>query len=36
MRGSGIAWGEAHAASGEDPEEARARADRTIAFYTGG
>lgn len=36
MRGSGEAWGEAHAASGEDAEEARARAQRTIAFYTGG
>ncbi|NUP10678.1 MAG: SRPBCC family protein [Polyangiaceae bacterium] len=34
-RASGTAWGEAHAASGEDPEEARARAERTIAFYTG-
>lgn len=36
MRGSGEAWGEAHAASGADPEDARARAERTIAFYTGG
>lgn len=36
MRGSGEAWGEAHAASGEAPAEARARAERTIAFYTGG
>src|SRR5262245_37535443 len=36
MRNSGEAWREAHAASGEDPEEARARAQRTIAFYTGG
>lgn len=35
-RGSGEAWGEAHAASGEDPTEARAKAERTIAFYTGG
>jgi uncharacterized protein YndB with AHSA1/START domain len=34
-RASGTAWGEAHAASGEDPEKARARAERTIAFYTG-
>jgi uncharacterized protein YndB with AHSA1/START domain len=34
MRSSGEAWGEAHAASGEDPAEARARAERTIAFYT--
>jgi uncharacterized protein YndB with AHSA1/START domain len=36
MRGSGEAWGAAHAASGEDAEEARAKAQRTIAFYTGG
>lgn len=34
-RGSGEAWGEAHAASGEDAAEARAKAERTIAFYTG-
>ena len=34
MRGSGDAWGEAHAASGEDPAEARAKAERTIAAYT--
>jgi uncharacterized protein YndB with AHSA1/START domain len=36
MRGSGEAWGQAHAASGEDPAEARAKAQRTIAAYTGG
>jgi uncharacterized protein YndB with AHSA1/START domain len=36
MRESGVAWGVAHAASGEDPAEARAKAERTIAFYTGG
>ncbi|HWU86331.1 MAG TPA: SRPBCC family protein [Kofleriaceae bacterium] len=36
MRNSGEAWGAAHAASGEDPAEARAKAERTIAFYTGG
>lgn len=36
MRGSGEAWGVAHAASGEDPEEASAKAERTIAAYTGG
>jgi uncharacterized protein YndB with AHSA1/START domain len=36
MRGSGEAWGIAHAASGEDPDEARAKAERTIAAYTGG
>ena len=34
-RASGEAWGAADAASGEDPEEARARVERTIAFYTG-
>jgi len=36
VRGSGEAWGAAHAESGEDEAEARARAERTIAFYTGG
>jgi uncharacterized protein YndB with AHSA1/START domain len=36
MRGSGEAWGAAHAASGADPEQARAQAERTIAAYTGG
>jgi hypothetical protein len=36
MRTSGEAWGAAHAASGEDPDEARAKAERTIAAYTGG
>lgn len=36
IRGSGEAWCEAHIASGADPEEARAMAERTIAFYTGG
>src|SRR5262245_21966387 len=35
VRSAGEAWGAAHAASGEDPGEARARAERTIAFYTG-
>ena len=35
MRASGEAWGAAHAASGADPDEARAQAERTIAFYTG-
>jgi uncharacterized protein YndB with AHSA1/START domain len=35
IRASGEAWGAAHAASGEVPEEARAKAERTIAFYTG-
>ncbi|HEV8392670.1 MAG TPA: SRPBCC family protein [Vicinamibacterales bacterium] len=35
MRASGEAWGAAHAASGENPDEARAKAQRTIAAYTG-
>ena len=35
MRASGEAWGDAHAASGEDSDEARAKAARTIAAYTG-
>lgn len=35
VRGSGAAWGVADALSGEDPDTARAKADRTIAFYTG-
>jgi uncharacterized protein YndB with AHSA1/START domain len=35
MRASGEAWGVAHAASGENPDEARAKAGRTIAAYTG-
>ncbi len=36
MRASGEAWGAAHEASGEEPGEARAKAERTIAAYTGG
>jgi uncharacterized protein YndB with AHSA1/START domain len=36
VRGSGDAWCAAHAASGADPEEARAQSERTITFYTGG
>ena len=28
------AWGEADLASGTDPEDAKARSDRTIAAYT--
>ncbi|UJR84002.1 SRPBCC family protein [Sandaracinus amylolyticus] len=36
VRESGEAWGDAHAASGEDRESAREKAERTIAFYTGG
>lgn len=35
MTGSGTAWGEADIASGEAPDQARAAAERTIAFYTG-
>jgi hypothetical protein len=35
MRSSGEAWGAAHAASGEDLEAARAKAERTIAAHTG-
>jgi uncharacterized protein YndB with AHSA1/START domain len=35
VRRCGEAWGEAHIASGADPQEARAQAERTIAFYTG-
>jgi len=35
IRKCGEAWGEAHIASGADPEEARAQAEQTIAFYTG-
>ena len=32
---SATAWGQAHVASGEDAEAARASAARTVAFYTG-
>ena len=35
IRTSGEAWGAAHVASGANPDEARAQAERTIAFYTG-
>jgi uncharacterized protein YndB with AHSA1/START domain len=34
MVGSGTAWGDADAASGTDPAEARAKAERTNAAYT--
>ena len=34
MTDAGTAWGEADAARGEDPEVARAAAERTIAAYT--
>ncbi|MCE9575326.1 MAG: SRPBCC family protein [Deltaproteobacteria bacterium] len=36
LRSCGEAWGAADAAAGESPDEARAKAERTIAFYTGG
>lgn len=36
MRASGEAWGTAHAESGEDPAEARAKAARTIQAYGAG
>ena len=35
VRASGEAWGEAYIAAGAAPEEARAQAQRAIAFYTG-
>ncbi|MCK0091346.1 polyketide cyclase [Rhodococcus sp. F64268] len=35
VRESGNGWYEADVAAGTDPEAARARADRTIAFYSG-
>jgi uncharacterized protein YndB with AHSA1/START domain len=35
MRASANAWGDAHAAGGEDAEVARAMAARTASFYTG-
>lgn len=35
IRASGEAWGVAHVASGENPDDARAKAERTIAAYTG-
>jgi uncharacterized protein YndB with AHSA1/START domain len=34
MEQSGRLWGEAHAAAGAEPEEARASAERTVAFFT--
>lgn len=36
IRSSGEAWGAADAASGEAADAARAKAERTIAFYTAG
>ena len=36
IRGSAAGWGDAEAASGEDPAKARARAETTAKFYTGG
>jgi uncharacterized protein YndB with AHSA1/START domain len=35
VRKCGEAWAEAYIASGANPEQARAQAERTIAFYTG-
>lgn len=35
VRQCGEGWGRADAEAGEDPEEARSKAERTIAFYTG-
>jgi len=35
IRQCGEAWCEAYVASGAEPEQARAQAERTIAFYTG-
>lgn len=35
IRACGQAWAEAYIASGADPAEAMAQAERTIAFYTG-
>lgn len=36
MRASAAAWAQAHVAGGEDVEIARAMAERTASFYTGG
>ncbi len=36
MRASATAWADAHIAGGEKPAVARAMAERTAAFYTGG
>jgi uncharacterized protein YndB with AHSA1/START domain len=36
VRKCGEAWAAAYIASGANPEEARAQAERTIAFYSGG
>ena len=35
MTGAATGWGEAAAATGDDPDAARAAAARTAAFYTG-
>ena len=35
MRGSNDRWYDADVADGADPADARLRADRTLAFYTG-
>jgi uncharacterized protein YndB with AHSA1/START domain len=36
VRASGEAWAAAYVAMGADPDEARAQAERTIAFFTAG
>jgi len=35
MRGSNDAWYHVDVAAGAEPVDARLRADRTLAFYTG-
>ncbi len=35
MAGSSVAWAEAETAAGGDPDQSRAAAARTLAFYTG-
>ncbi|MCG8457180.1 MAG: SRPBCC family protein [Holophagales bacterium] len=35
VRSAAESWGRAHAEAGEDPQTARAMAERTAAFYTG-
>lgn len=35
IRACGEGWQAVHIAAGEDPAEARAKAERTITFYTG-
>lgn len=35
MAASSVAWAGAETAAGGDPDQARATAERTLAFYTG-